>query len=165
MSNGFPDSGDPELLPKPLVERPSSQRNPFDAAGRLRPGGPRFPELRTAPDIKGLPWTRLPNDNWTSPLHREKTLAFIQRFFRVNAGVFVTWQVLERLRPERSLLLRPYLRFTMIRKVDRFEVQTTVAFSDDERNDIARFESQLALAERCLLDVHAQNPVAERPCE
>lgn len=160
----FPESGDPQLLPKPLIERPSAQRMPFDAAGRLIPGGPRFPESRLAPDIKDFPWRRLPNDNWTSPAHRELTLEFIKKFFADNAGVFVTWRVVETLRPERSLLLRPNLLFTMIRREDRFEVETSAAFTDDERNDLAQFQLKIDIVNQCLLHHNSQNPVVESSC-
>ncbi len=47
---------------------------------------------------------------------------------------------------------------------DRFEVETSAAFTDEERNDLAQFQLKLDIVNQCLLHHNSQNPVVESSC-
>jgi hypothetical protein len=160
----IPQHGDPELLPKPLITRPSARRMPFDQRGVLLPKGPEFDVDRAAPDIEGLPYERFANDEWTSPEQRAEILAFIQKFFKDNEPTFVTWLVKERDRYERvstPRLRNPFIHLFVTRQEDRRVIDVSVDFPPTYRETIERFRARIAEAGPSLLAVHQQNPVGE----
>ena len=80
-----PQFGDPEILPRGTVRRPSPERMPFTNSGALKPGGPgplteeRFTE---APDLAKIPqWTRKRGTEWTTAEFRQLVFTFIIGFF------------------------------------------------------------------------------------
>lgn len=87
MNDGkFPEFGDPDLLPKQDVIRPSVQRQPFDNTGKLKPGGPgplteeRFYDQ---PDLVSFPqWNRTRGNEWTTAPFRSLVMTFLAGFFK-----------------------------------------------------------------------------------
>lgn len=87
MSNSdFPASGDAQILPKGDVIRPSTQRMPFDNAGRLKPDGPGpLTEVRfyEHPDLADFPqWNRTRGNEWTDQPFRQIVMMFLAGFFK-----------------------------------------------------------------------------------
>jgi hypothetical protein len=81
----IPQYGDPEILPKGTVRRPSVERQPFSHGGRLKPDGPgplteeRFYE---APDLVKLPqWERTRGNEWTTVEFRKIVFGWLIQFF------------------------------------------------------------------------------------
>lgn len=99
------ERGDPQIIPRPEVLRPSRERMPFGGqerggagAGELHPDGPGpFPDdLFTATDIRRLPWTRERGNEWTTEAFRTEVIAWLRRFFRARAEWgLVRWDVTE----------------------------------------------------------------------
>lgn len=121
-----PDPGDADLLPKPVVQRPSSVD----------------PALLSAPDIERLPWTRRRGDEWTEPAFRALVRSWMAGFFGARRGDgLVRWDITEKASAERSVnRLRPeqqYLRIAVtkrVREVD-YRVEVAVPFPPADRED------------------------------
>lgn len=149
MPDDIPQFGDPELLPKPKLERPSRRRMPFDASGRLKPEGPEFTEPPgTQPDIKGLPWKRLGFDSWTNVDQRALVMDFICDLMADNFPTFNGWQVIEKNSSPRNSALRPPNPFLIVklrRKSDGQFFETTIDFPKAVRDDLVQFENRVAL--------------------
>lgn len=150
----IPQYGDPEILPKGVVRRPSAERQPFTTGGVLKPGGPgplteeRFYE---APDLEKIPqWIRKRGDEWTTREFRHLVFAWLIAFFdaRPWAG---KWDVKEVASSVRSVgrLGEDHLHLVIgitPRVGERFE--TAVAFARDAREDNPdRVQAVLAQAE------------------
>jgi hypothetical protein len=128
-----PSPGDPDLLPKPMVVRPSKERQPYgpdrEAAGGTRAGvikaagpGPFPDDLFTATDIVGLPWTRRRGDEWTDATFRALVFDFIRAFFRDRPdGDLAGWDVEEKATGERGSVRfsadQHYLRFGITKRI------------------------------------------------
>lgn len=166
MTTKIPQHGDPELLPKPVIEYPSNRRLPFGPSGVLLPNGPEFNVSRVAPDLRGLAWQRLANDEWTSPEQRDVVLKFLIGFFRRHPE-FVKWKIIERDRTDRLTIVRlldPILKFVFIRKADRKEFEVAMQFPKIDRDSLARFEAKVKSVEAIILTLHAASPATESSC-
>jgi len=151
----IPQFGDPELLPKPKLTRPSRRSMPFDASGRLKPDGPEFVgPLGTQPDIKKLPWTRLSFDSWTTIEQRAIVMVFLVRFFQDNFPVFNGWSVIEKNSSPRSSALRPlnpYLIIRVKRKSDEQVFEVSIDYPKNVRDSEILFAARTAAAGPALL--------------
>lgn len=139
-------------------ETPPSRRLPFDASGRLLPNGPEFPTSHEAPDIKGLPWDRRPNREWTQPEHRALVLEVIRKWMHKYSDGLSTWKVIERDCTERSTLrlLDPRLVFQFTMKNGE-AVEIGVSFPKYVRDETLQFQLRLDDTEgalRALLQQH-----------
>ncbi len=155
----FPQFGDPELLPKGRVTRPSRRRMPFDASGRLIPEGPEFTEPPgVQPDIKGLPWSRVGFDSWTSEAQRTIVKDFIRKLMADNFPTYNGWEVIEKNSNLRTSALRsknPFLIIKLRQISDGAFVEVAIDFVKTDRDDATQFAAQVALAGPALL---AQSP-------
>lgn len=155
MSDDIPQFGDPELLPKPKLVRPTRRRMPYDASGRLKPNGPEFTEPPgPQPDIAGLPWKRIGFNSWTSEAQRTIVKDFIREFFADNFPTFNQWEVIEINSGQRQSVLKlpaPILRIRVMRKEDGAWFEVAVSFEEASRTDLSAFASRLALAGPSLL--------------
>ena len=107
----IPKYGDPQLLPKPDLVRPSRERNPWDSGGNLKPEGPGpYPEgFLEAPDLRPFGDPHNPNsryvrrrgDEWSTTTIRAQVLSWVAAFARARPWV-AGWQVVERWAPQRS---------------------------------------------------------------
>jgi hypothetical protein len=159
MTEKFPQSGDPDLLPKPLVTEPTSRRMPFGPSGILKPKGPEFDVPRAAPDLKGLPWQRRDNDEWTSEEQRAEVLDFLLIFMRDNHPLFVTWKVIERDRHGMSprRLRAPLLIFYFTRQADRKEFELGMQYSPANRSTTEAFRARTEQVGPSILALVAQS--------
>lgn len=139
----IPQHGDPELLPKPVIEAPTTRRMPFGPSGILLPKGPVYDVRRAAPDIKGLPWVRHDNDEWTSPEQRAVVLEYLRTFLRDTAPLFVSWRVVEKDRHGRSPTRSdaPLLIFSFVRQVDRQSFECGHAYPPYTRENLDVFRT------------------------
>jgi hypothetical protein len=129
----IPQHGDPELLPKPVVEAPDNRHLPFGPSGVKLPDGDPFAGSRApATDIKGLPWTRYPKEKWTTADQRLVVLTMISAFVKAHPE-FVRWKVFESDQSPRSSTVRgnPILRITFTRR-DGSVLETSAAFRFEE---------------------------------
>lgn len=91
-----PAHGDPQLLPKGTVVRPSADRMPFGPSGELLPAGPKLPAgFMRAPDIAKFNWTRKRGNEWTDATLRTEILTYIAGFFATHSWAR-SWAVAER---------------------------------------------------------------------
>jgi len=91
-----PQYGDPEILPRGTIVRPSAERMPFTLSGELKPDGPELPaDFLLAPDVAGLPWVRRRGDEWTDAAVRADVLAWLVVFLDAHAWAR-GWQITER---------------------------------------------------------------------
>lgn len=91
-----PDHGDPEVLPKGTILRPSAERMPFSRSGELLPEGAELPvDFSLAPDIKKFPWTRNRGQEWTDAAFRAEILSYISTFFAGHSWAR-RWAIVER---------------------------------------------------------------------
>lgn len=107
----IPKFGDPQLLPKPDLVRPSRERSPWDSGGNLKSGGAGpYPEgFLDAPDLRPLGdphnphsrYVRRRGDEWSTSTIRAQVLSWVATFARDRAWV-AGWQVVERWAPQRS---------------------------------------------------------------
>jgi hypothetical protein len=147
----LPQSGDPEILPRGEVTRPSKERMPFGPSGELLNDGPAVPEdFLQAPDIEGLPWTRKRGEEWTDATFRQATFDFLIDFFRTRSWAY-QWTVRERSQSERMSAhkLPPdqyYLVIGIVRKSDGQRFETSAEFPRDKRD---------AVSARVILDLMA----------
>ena len=151
----FPKYGDPELLPKGKVTRPSSRRMPFDRSGNLLPNGPEIKEPPgPRPDTEGLPWVRVGYHSWTVTEERVATLSYLRTFIATYLPSGATWSVTEKsTAPLSSLLLaRPVLIFK-ITPTGGSKVELTLDFSKSDRASTVDFESRLQLLTPALLQL------------
>ena len=115
--NQIPKFGDPELLPKPDLVRPSVERMPFSPSGTLIPEGPRgLPEdFLFAANIQGLPWTRERYDAWSTETFRNTVMDWLRFVFRTEDAL-IGWDVDEKGTGRRMghLRLRPEFRYLLI---------------------------------------------------
>lgn len=127
-------------------EAPSSRRMPFDASGRLLPDGPEHPTSHLAPDIKGLPWDRRPNREWTMPDQRALVLDAIKTWMAYHRATIRTWKVVERDNTERSAIrsTEPTLVFTFVLK-DGWTANIGASFPKYVRDDktLAQFATRI----------------------
>lgn len=151
----IPKFGDPELLPKPKLKRPSRRQQLYDASGRLKPNGPEFTEPPgVQPDIEGLPWKRVGLNSWTSEAQRTVVKRFLISFLAVNKASFSgVWEVIERntgLRTTAVRLANPILLIKVARNDGEF-VEVALDFLKHERDDIEQFEAKVLLVGPSLL--------------
>lgn len=150
-----PQFGDPELLPKPKLTRPSRRRMPYDARGELKPDGPEFTEPPgVQPDIKGLPWTRIGFNSWTSEAQRTIVKNFIKAFFQTHFPTYNEWEVIETNSGVRQSTLRtptPRLRIRVKRLSDGAWFEVSLHFEKAVRDDPVAFAAHVALAGPSLL--------------
>ena len=107
-----------------------------------------------APDVAGLPYQRFATDAWTSPEQRAQILDYLRTLFAATTPLFSSWRVIERDRIERMSAIRlsePYVRIIVIRKCDRAELEVSIRFRKDVREDLKRFRAELDLATPSLL--------------
>jgi hypothetical protein len=132
----IPQYGDPELLPKPTVARPSSLRLPYGPSGELLAEGPALPEdYMLAPDVADLPWKRSRGDEWTDATFRAVVLDWLRAFLR-DRSAFGRWRVVEKATAVRSRRLPPeqhYLVVSVTRRSDGAEFESSVQFPPDKR--------------------------------
>lgn len=97
MTDPFPKWGDPQILPKGVVRRPSAERMPFGPSGELRTPGPlREEQFMLAPDLVKLPqWVRKRGDEWTVPEFRALVLEWLSAYFAANQTWARKWQITE----------------------------------------------------------------------
>ncbi len=148
----FPEFGDPQLLPKGTVIRPSTERQPFDNSGALKPGGPgplteeRFYDH---PDLALLPqWNRTRGNEWTDQPFRALVMTFITGFFRARDWP-LRWDIKEVAGMQRSINRladdKVYLIIGITpRKGDR--VETAITFPEVRADDPAGVAARLDLA-------------------
>lgn len=136
----IPQHGDPELLPKPVVEAPDNRHLPFGPSGVKLPDGDPFAGARVpATDIKGLPWTRYPKEKWTTADQRRVVLEAIAVFMKDHPE-FIRWRVFESDQSPRSSTVRgnPILRLTYTRR-DGSMLETSAAFEMRQIQSIDEF--------------------------
>lgn len=139
------DRGDPDILPKPTIVRPSFERQPFGGrerggaqGGELHPDGlgPFPDDLFTATDLARLPWTRKRGNEWTTAPFRAAVLAWLAAFFRARpeAGL-IGWDVEEAARGNRQATRMPparhYLRIGITQRVRGAPVRVEVGVDFD----------------------------------
>ncbi len=136
MAKKIPQYGDPELLPKPTVKRPSSLRLPFGPSGELLPEGPALPEdYLLAPDVADLPWSRARGDEWTDEEFRAVVLGWLRTYLR-DRPALGRWRVVERASAPRARRLPPekhYLVVAVTRRSDGAEFESSIPFPPDRR--------------------------------
>lgn len=145
-----PQHGDPEILPRGTIVRPSTERMPFKTNGELKPDGPELPaDFMRAPDVAALPWVRRRGDEWTDASFRAAVLAWIADFFSTHAWAR-RWQVLERATGNRMSrrLDVPVLVIRMI-EADGTTHEVAQEFPTDERAGAA-FTERLARVREAL---------------
>lgn len=168
----IPEFGDPDLLPKGEVRRPSYERNPFGirrsgARGAdLHPDGPGpLPEgFLTAEDVSALPWVRRRGDEWTDAVFRGLVLTWLREFVRdrPDAGI-IGWEIVEkatgerlgmrRFAPDRQhLIFRVILRRMENRQRVSKQVETSIAFPPEDRDDPSRRLAAVAGALDALIE-------------
>lgn len=140
-----PDRGDPEVLPKAPLRRPSFERQAFGGrerggaqGGELHPDGPGpFPEdfLETE-DVEKLPWTRARGDEWTTAEFRGAVLAWLRAFFRAHPdSALIGWDITEGARGKfKSGRMAPrfhYLRIGVVQLVNGERVRHEVGIDFD----------------------------------
>lgn len=155
----FPQSGDPEVLPKPTITRPVgnlARASPYTANGTLRPDGPLWPSELLAPDLASFPqWKRRRGDEWTTKETRDEVKTWLARMLRDHFPDWYGWEVIEKFSATRSPLPvpRPYFVFRILRRSgDALEV--SIDFMREDVLDLVRFRKRLALA-RNTLEVQA----------
>jgi len=159
----IPQYGDPEILPKGTVRRPSPERMPFGSAGQLKPGGPGpLPENFTEQaDIDGLPWRRFRGDEWTTPELRALVFSWLVTFFDARSWA-TAWEVIEKASADRHGRLREnqwHLVFRVTRS-DNKAFEVAVVFPPDARADAPdRVAKVLAQAAQALDAQHLASPV------
>lgn len=139
----LPKYGDPEILPKGTITRPSHERMPFNrAGGELLPNGPRLPaDFLLAPDIKNLPWTRKRGDEWTDAAFRQIVFTFISNYIKTRSWA-LRWDVRERATSARMSTMRlppeqEYLVLGFTRGSDKKRFETAAPFPPDRRDAVA----------------------------
>lgn len=120
------------------VVAPSSERQPFDNAGVLKPDGPGpLPAgFLSAPDIKKLPWSRRRGEEWTTPAFRAQVMLWLKRLLKEWAHIS-RWVIEEHASQRRMGTLRlsesqQYLVLRLSRRRDRksFEVSAPFPYRD-----------------------------------
>lgn len=159
----IPKFGDPEILPKGVVRRPSVERQPFDNRGRLKPDGPgplkeeRFYE---APDLGSLPqWKRTRGNEWTTQEFRKLVFAFLIAFFDVRKDWARKWDITEVASAVRSGRLPEDLWHLVIGVTQKEggRIETSVMFPPHAREDNpTAVAAVLAQAAEVLDVLHAQ---------
>lgn len=147
----IPQHGDPELLPKPVIEAPSNRYLPYGPSGEKLPDGPLYAGARKPDtDVKGLPWVRYPNEKWTSPEQRMLTLEMIRTFLKAHPKVR-GWAVKETDQPARQSTLRgePVLRFSFTHQDGR-RIETAISFSEKDVADLDAFAVRIAYVQSSL---------------
>jgi len=134
--------GDPQLLPKPLVEAPSSERQPFDNGGVRKPEGPGpLPAgFLQAPDIKKLPWTRARGEEWTDEPFRDIVKGWLIEVLKARPWL-TKWDIVERANaPRQSVYRLPdtehYLVIGVVRKRDKARFEVSARFPAAQRDVI-----------------------------
>ena len=153
-----PERGDPQVLPKPVIDRPSRERMPFGptreydrgpasaSAGELKVYGPGpWPDgFLQAPDLAGLPWKRARGNEWTTATFRAAVLGWLRLFFRAHAGEgLIGWDITERANGDRMGSVRlaakdHYLRVGITKRVGREgqqRVEIALAFPPEVREE------------------------------
>ena len=138
-----PKHGDPEILPRPTIVRPTSSRMPYTTSGKFKPEGPEFDVPISAPDIRGLPYIRSPRDRWTTESQRKVILTWLKDFFRRNSGV-VRWEAHEgRTGTFSSLFTAPRLRVVVFERTTLNPVESSRSFSSSDLKDAASLRAAL----------------------
>jgi len=136
----IPEYGDPEILPKGTVTRPSADRMPFGPSGELLPEGPTLPpDFLLAPDIAGFPWVRKRGDEWTDAVFRSVVFDWLIDYFDTRSWAR-SWDIRERAASDRGVNKLPddqhYLRIGVSDGASqRFE--TSATFPVAERDAIS----------------------------
>jgi len=140
VTEPFPKWGDPQILPKGVVRRPSAERMPFGPSGELRTPGPlREEQFMLAPDLAKLPqWVRRRGDEWTVPAFRALVLKWLSAYFAANKTWARKWQITEvataMKSPNRLSDDRVYLRIR-ITSTANVHYETAAAFPAYARED------------------------------
>jgi len=122
-----PTWGDPELLPKPTLTRPSAERNPFSPNGTLIPEGPdprmSLPEdFLGAADLVDFPqWARESYDAWSTETFRDTVKTWLISVFLARSDL-IAWDITEKAtgRHTGPVRLRPedrYLRIGLTKRL------------------------------------------------
>jgi hypothetical protein len=136
LAKKIPQYGDPELLPKPTVARPSSLRIPYGPSGEFLAEGPVLPEdYMLAPDVADLPWRRARGDEWTDATFRAVVLDWLRVFLRDRPS-FGRWRVVEKASATRGRRLpddEHYLVVAVTRQADDAEFESSIRFPLSKR--------------------------------
>ncbi len=158
----IPTSGDPEILPRGRVVRPSHERQTFTTGGLRKPGGPgplteeRFYE---APDLAELPqWKRARGEEWTDSAFRQVVFDWMIAFFDDRDWPHI-WDITEKAGAERSIARladdKVYLRIG-ITPTDGARVETSITFPGVRGDDPVGVTARLDLAAQGLDALFAQ---------
>jgi hypothetical protein len=133
-----PERGDPEILPRGTVTRPSRERPQYGPSGELLPEGPPLPaNFLQAPDIENLPWTRKRGNEWTDADFRQIVFDFLIAFMAARSWAR-SWDITERANAIRMTAFRlpPDQHYLVLGVTDtsgqRFE--TSAPFPRTERD-------------------------------
>jgi hypothetical protein len=137
----IPQYGDPEILPRGTVRRPSVERQPFTNSGELKPGGPGpLPEERfyEAPDLEKIPqWERTRGNEWTTAEFRRIVFDWIIAFFDARDWP-AKWDVKEVASATRSVNRLDESRLHLVIGItpkDGERIETAVMFPLEARED------------------------------
>jgi hypothetical protein len=150
----IPKFGDPEILPKGTLRRPSAERMIYDKTGRLTgTTGPLTEErFYEADDLTVLPqWIRARGNEWTTKAFRQLVFAWLIKFFQTHPWAS-QWDVKEVASSERNAVRlsedQVHLVIGMTRKPDGKRFETAVMFGPLAREDNpAAVQAVLAQAE------------------
>jgi len=151
----FPESGDPEILPKPTITLPVgglSRASPYSPNGTLLPNGPRWPAEMKAPDLAKFPqWKRRRGDEWTTLRERDMVKAWLTTMLREHKHDWYQWEVIEKFTAERSPLPlpKPYMVFRIFR-LNKSTLELSIDFGRSDVDDADLFRERLRLARESL---------------
>jgi hypothetical protein len=134
----LPQYGDPEILPKGRIVRPSRERLPFGPSGeRIEPDLPS--NFLLAPDIEGLAWTRKRGDEWTDADFRAIVMQWLIEYLGARTWP-LRWDVTERATSIRMTQFRlppeqQYLVLGITRQGDGERFETAMPFPPAKRDE------------------------------
>ena len=155
----IPQYGDPEILPKGEIIRPSAQRQIFNYSGRRVEPGPQIEErFFEAPDLQALPqWVRQRGDEWTTVEFRAAVFLWLIGFFDARDWA-AQWDIREvGSAPKSGRLPADQQHLVLgIQTTAGSRVETAVAFPTTSRDDPAAIRAVLDSAAAALDALHAQ---------
>ena len=152
-SKKIPEYGDPEILPKGRIERPTRTRMPFDGSGVRLPNGPPIQAERATPDlVPSMDYVRnWPADAWSDITSRAVILAWMADLFKAH-GELRRWRIEERLSGRSSMAkMDPYIKVA-IWKADGSMVEVSASFSIAVTNDPTALRAKLDLSTVAIQD-------------